>query len=145
MQEVEKISSCSHQFLWDSLSLIYRRFFCSSFRTKSTFRHFLMVTDLKKVGEFLAAPGMVFCTFPKVERINKSSRGRVSCGKKSPKAEGDLPAVGEIFGSTVVLLTISKDETWELYVYHNFRSTGVFFLTWLAGFKFHSWPFWSAV
>lgn len=76
-------------FLWDSLRL--QAFFLQFLSNKKyQAAIFLMVTDLKKVGEFLAASGMVFCTFPKVEVNQQIKVAECRVEKKSPKSEGDL-------------------------------------------------------
>ena len=50
-----------------------------------------MVTDLKKVGEFLAAPGDVFfATFPKVEWNQQIESWPRVVSKKVTQIEGDL-------------------------------------------------------
>jgi len=55
-----------------------------------------MVTDLKKVGEFLAASGMFFCTFPKVE-VNQQIKVADCRVEKVTQIEGDLQPFSNLY------------------------------------------------
>ena len=59
--------------VWD-----YRRFSAVPFEQKEYQTIFWMVTDWKKVGEFLAAPGMVFA---RSQRWNESTNRVVAEGR----------------------------------------------------------------